>query len=87
MKATGSDMLVLDVCEDAEICGEYTIVRTIAYTRLRDSVVDRIAWVNLKDAQRGDECCLCYNGTIEIVGDEARCAGECGSVAKRQETA
>jgi hypothetical protein len=36
----------------------------------------------LLSATDGDECPICGNGTVEVVGDETRCKGECGTVAR-----
>ena len=32
------------------------------------------------EIEQDDECPFCHNGTVEIVGDEVRCRGECGFV-------
>ena len=37
------------------------------------------------EEEDGDECQSCHNGTLEVVGDEVRCRGECGAVMKMTE--
>ena len=54
----------------------------------RDVMADPAKWLKELEApfkgtpsiEDGDECPYCGNGTVEIVEDEIRCRGECGSV-------
>lgn len=40
--------------------------------------------IEMSRCEQDDECPLCQCGTVEIVGDEVRCRGECGSVVTKQ---
>lgn len=38
----------------------------------------------LRDTDHGDECPLCQCGTVEHVGGEVKCRGECGAVTRQK---
>ena len=43
-------------------------------------LIDKQKWCKHVALDTGDECPKCQNGTVEVVGDEVRCRGECGVV-------
>jgi hypothetical protein len=42
------------------------------------------AAIELGRTEAGAECPLCQAGTVEVVGGEVRCRGECGNTAEAQ---
>ena len=70
--------------EDAESV-ELAIKQAMIEYRTKMNAWER-ALADFARTRQDDECPLCKSGTVEIVGNEVRCRGECGNVATRVAT-